>query len=248
MTALYRQDVFANNLANSATVGFKADFPSVLARQVARVEDGVRQLPSDSMLERLGGGAMLRPNRIDFSQGNLRDTGNDLDLAIIGDGFFVARDASDPSGDSLRLTRDGRMTRNGEGVLVLAGSGLPVLDQSNSPIVLPGGGKVGVSGDGTITQNGAVVGRLAVVDVEDRTELRKAGGALLAPSSEGLGRATLATGRVQQGMVEEAGVDPIRMLLAMTSAAREVDSNSSMIQQHDRLTERAISSLGRPPS
>jgi len=246
MTALYRQDVFANNLANSDTIGFKSDIPSTLARQSVRKEDGVPFLPSNALLERLGGGVLMNPNRVEFTQGNLRDTGNDLDLGVLGEGFFVVRDAADSSGDSLRLTRDGRMTRNKEGTLVMASTGMPVLDVQNRPIQLSAFGDITVGGDGTIRQDNQAIARLAFIDIPDRMQIRKQGHSLFLPNSDALAAALPAKGTIKQHVVEDASVDPVRALMAMTSAAREVDSNVSMMQQHDKMTERAISSLGRP--
>lgn len=246
MTAMYRQDVYANNLANAQTVGFKPDVPSSLARQDVRDEDNVPFLPSNDLLEKLGGGALLNPNRIDFTQGQLKTSDSDLDLAILGDGFFVVRSGADKGGDSLRLTRDGRLTRNNEGYLVQSATGMPVLDVQNRPIRVDAGTKLTIGGDGRLLQDGAEVASLAFVDVGDRSQIRKEGHSLFVPNSDALGGVKKASGRIQQHAVEEASVDPIRALLAMTSAAREVETNASMIQTHDRLTERAIASLGRP--
>src|SRR5881396_1878551 len=106
MTSLFAQDVYANNLANIDTPGFKADIPSIMPRQAVRQEDGLPFLPSNKLLERLGGGVLLNPNRVDFTQGSFKDTGNPLDLAISGDGFFVVRDETDKQTERVRLTRD----------------------------------------------------------------------------------------------------------------------------------------------
>lgn len=246
MTAMYRQDVFANNLANAQTVGFKPDIPSSLARQDVRDEDDVHFLPSNAMLERLGGGTLLNANRIDFTQGQLKTSDRDTDLAILGDGFLVVRSGADTTGDSLRLTRDGRLTRNDDGFLVQSATGMPVLDVQNRPIRLEPGTMLTIGGDGRVLQDGAEVATLAFIDVNDRSQIRKEGHSLFVPNADALGGLKPATGRIQQNAVEEASVDPIRTLLAMTSAASQVESNARMIQTHDRLTEQAISSLGRP--
>lgn len=105
---------------------------------------------------------------------------------------------------------------------------------------------VTVGSDGRLLEDGAEVATLAFIDVGDRTQIRKEGHSLFVPNADALGGIRRATGRIQQHAVEDASVDPIRTLLAMTSAARQVESNASMIQAHDRLTERAIASLGRP--
>lgn len=243
--ALYRQDVLANNLANMDTVGFKPEIATTIPRQAARDEDGLMSLPSNTMLERLGGGIMLHPNRLNMDQGGLRTTGRDLDVALQGEGFFAVKDTADPSADAVLLTRDGRLARNGKGQIVMATTGMPLLDAQNRPIEIAERGKVLIDGDGTVRQNGVAVGRLAVVDVPDRDALQRKGGSLFKPSPDQLKRKTAGAGQVNQGQVEESGVDEVKALMSVTSAARDVDANVALIQQHDRLLERAIQSLGR---
>ncbi|MDX2130484.1 MAG: flagellar hook basal-body protein [Planctomycetota bacterium] len=241
-TALYRQDVFANNLANMDTPGFKVDIPSTRPRDAVREEDGVWHLPSDRLLERLGAGAMLNPNRVSFAQGRLRTTGNALDLGIEGEGFFVVRDQS--AGDAQRLTRDGRMTRNAQGLLVLASSGQAVLGEDGSPIALPAG-TLTVGADGSLRVNGATFAKLKLVEIERTGELRKLGQGLFEVEPRELAAAKPAGGTVRQHAYEESGVDEVTTLLAMTSASREVETNTWMMREHDRMLDRAINGLGR---
>lgn len=245
MTAMYRQDVFASNLANMDTVGFKPDSPQQVFRLDVRREDGVANLPSNALLEKLGGGVLINPNRISFRQGALRSTGNALDVAIQGDGFLAVRDVADTGGDRLRFSRDGRLTLDRSGTLVMASNGMPVLDTQGQPIRLDPRATVAIDGDGSVRQGGELVARLQLVDFDDRSGLSKAGHGLFTASTDTLATRTPATGTVRQFHVEESAVDEVRALLQMTSAAREVDANVALIQQHDRLMERAIASLGR---
>jgi len=241
---MYRQDVYANNLANMDTPGFKVDLPSSYPRDAVRPEDGVWQLPSNSLLERLGGGALLNRNLVSFAQGSPRETGNPLDLAVRGNGFFVVRDQGGSDDAKVKLTRDGRFTLNSSGQLVMAGTGLPVLDVSQQPIVLKAGA-VKVSGDGKVTQGGAVVAQLALIDVPDTARLTKAGNSLFVAPNDALKGKTPATGTIRQGSIEESTVDEIKALLDVTSATRDVDWNTEMIRQHDRLLDKAINTFGR---
>jgi flagellar basal-body rod protein FlgF len=244
MTALYRQDVWANNLANLDTTAFKPDVPSAYPRPAVRQEDNVSWLPSNAMLERLGAGAMLNPNRISFAQGSLKTTGQSLDIAIQGEGFFIVKDRSTDA-QPLRLTRDGRLTRNNRGELVQAASGLPVVDTRNAVITLDPRGEVTIDGDGSIKQNGRVLAQLKLVDVPNKSELRKIGNGLFEASPATIASPRQASGSVRQGTIEDSGVDEVRALLAMTSAAREVDANVDMMKAHDRMSETAIARLGR---
>lgn len=244
LTSLYRMDVMANNLANLSTVGFKSDYPVLMQRDAVRFEDGV-SLPSDAMLERLGAGVLPAPNRTSFEQGTLSSTGNALDLAIDGEGFFLLLDERGGDGDRLRLTRDGRLTRNADGTLVSAANGRPVLDASNRQIVLEDPSPVVIGPNGSIRQNGNEVARLQVCTVPDRSRLAKVGQGMFRAPAESMSSLVPASGLVKQGMIEGSSVDPIRAMLGVTEAGRDVEANLGMIASHDKLTERAINGLGR---
>ncbi len=244
LTALHRQDVATNNLANINTVGFKPQLAMTRQRDPVRIEDGASGIPSDAMIERLGAGVHLMPSLTTFGQGTLRTTGNDLDIAIEGDGFLLVRDASDGSSDRVRLSRDGRLARNADGLLVQASSGLPVLDRSNREIEI-GQGPVEIDEDGVITQGGAKVAVLGLVDVENRRELKREGEGLYAAGASDLNSRTQATGRIRQRALESSAVDEIDALMDVTSAARDVSANLGMVQYQDRLLDRAINTLGR---
>ncbi len=244
-TALYRQNVLANNLANMDTAGFKPDSTFQITRRAAREEDGLGDLPSNDLLEQLGGGVLMGANRISFSQGSLRTTNNPLDVAIRGDGFFLVKDESDNSGDSLRLTRDGRFTRDNRQRLVLASSGLPVLDATGREIFIAGKGAVTIDGEGNILAGNRTIARLGVVEVPGREQLRKLGGGLFGAPAGVIDGRKPASGQVVQGAIEESAVNEIKTLLDLQAAAREVDTNIWLMQQHDRLMERAIVGIGR---
>ncbi|MBS0196318.1 MAG: flagellar hook basal-body protein [Planctomycetes bacterium] len=243
--SLYRQDVFANNLANMDTVGFKPDLPTARPRQAVREEDHLPDLPSDALLERLGGGTLLNPNLTNFAQGATRVTNNNYDLAIEGDGFFMLQSQSDANSQQVRVSRDGRFTRNAQGKLVSVSAGLPVLDESNRPISIPDGAPVSIGSDGTIRQSGNTIAKIRLVSFPNPQLLAKAGGGSFTAPVTALSARSAASGTIRQGAVEDSGVKEITTLMAITGAAREAESNSWLIQQHDRLSERAIAALGR---
>jgi flagellar basal-body rod protein FlgF len=244
LTAMYRMDVLANNLANIGTVGFKADSPVLRQRDAANIEDGLH-LPSNKMLERLGAGVMPVANRTSFEQGTLTTTENPLDLAIDGDGFFVLLDERAETSERLRLTRDGRFMRNGDGTLVAAASGRPVLDIANRPIVIEDASAILVGPDGTIRQNGVAVAQIQVASVPDRNRLGKVGHGMFRAPADALSALRPGAGTVKQGMVEGSSVDPIAAMMGVTNAGRDFEANIGMIAAQDRLMERAINGLGR---
>lgn len=243
-TAMYRLDVLTNNLANTETAGFKADIARVRQRASARVEDGLGSMSGNELLDRLGGGAHIMPSQIDFTQGAIKSSGNALDVAIEGDGFFAVQSTPDADGNRTRLTRDGRFMRNREGLLVNT-DGMLVLDESMSPIRLALGAPVKIDGDGTIRQGGTIVAQLAVIDVPDRSRLAKSeGGTLWAPAGD-LDAAKPAKGLVRQFHTEQSSVDPVKTLMRITDAQRSAESNLSTIQTADRLNDRLINSFAR---
>lgn len=245
LTSMYRQDVLANNLANVGTPGFKPDFVSTRQRDAARIEDGLSGLPSNRLLERLGAGALLAPNRTSFAQGVLEPTGNQLDAAIQGPGFFMVSAGSQTGGEKIRLTRDGRFALNAGGQLVMAAGGLPVLDENKVPIQVNGAaGPVRING-ADVEQNGAAVARIGLVDVPNTGGLQKAGGNLFRPTASQVASLQPAAGTMQSQSVERSGVDPIQAMLGIMSASSAVSSNTRMIQVQDDLMNRAINTLGR---
>jgi flagellar basal body rod protein FlgG len=245
VTAMHRQDVAANNLANIETVGFKMDGSGTIPRAAAREEDGLWNEPSNRLLERLGAGVLLAPTTTRFTQGAIQATGNTLDLAIKGDGFFAVatRGARDASSEVV-LTRDGRFTLNQRGELVTVDGGHAVLDAADRPIRLDPRLPVDIDAAGLITQGGQEAGRLSLTDVADRTRLRKRGGQFALEHAPA-GSRRPAAGAVIQSAVERSAADPIDAMMRIQNAASAAGAATRIAQIHDELMGRAINSLGR---
>lgn len=245
IAAMHRQDVAANNLANVTTTGFKIDLGATVPREAARVEDGLFNMPSNKLLERLGAGVLLAPTRTVFDQGPIETTGKPLDVAIRGDGFLAVGAESRTGAQTVRYTRDGRMTLDPRGRLVSVTDGSPVLDAQNNPIFLDPGQKITIDGEGAISQGGREVARLAFVDFADRAVLRKAGANRFEAGAQAPAAQAAATGTIVQEAVEGSAVDPIDAMMAVQSAASAVSASLRMMSMHDELTGRAIAQLGR---
>jgi flagellar basal body rod protein FlgG len=125
----------------------------------------------------------------------------------------------------------------------MAATGLPVLGAGGGPINLPPGSSPEVSADGTIRQDGQVIGRLALVDVPDRRTLKKVEGGLFDPGPGA--RPLAASGTIAAGYVESAAVDEIAAMMAVAGASRAVQTNLAMISYHDQMMEQAVRTLGR---
>lgn len=244
LTAMYRQDVAANNLANIETIGFKVDQTSTVARSAAREEDGLWDLPSNRLLERLGAGVLLGPNQTSHAQGPLQTTANPLDVAIRGDGFFMVA-TGQGGANPHRLTRDGRLTLDKGGRLVTAAGGKAVLDTTGSEITLNPKARITVHTNGAIEQNGGEVARLAVVDVADKSMLSKEGEGLFRAPASVISQRRPASGDVIQQSIERSNADPIRAMMQVTDATSAASGATRILTIHDELMSRAINTLGR---
>ena len=200
-------DSVASNLANAGTAGFRAQrdyFRDVLAGP--RVNDS--QL--DQTVNNYG---VLGGTMINLAQGAIQATGNPLDLAIQGQGFFAVQT---PHG--VRYTRDGRLMRSPSGLLV-TGDAQPVLDIKGRPIVLPAGRPV-VGADGTISVAGAIAGRIAVFQFSGAQDLQAEGVGLYRPVGQVKPR--LGTDfSIRQGALEGSNQDVIHGTMDLIFVQRQ---------------------------
>jgi flagellar basal body rod protein FlgG len=206
----FQLEVVSNNLANTATVGYKQDRPFFATFNKAL--QGSRHLPLSGPLN---DGVVFAETGIVMEQGTLKPTGRTLDYGLEGDGFFLVRT---PQG--VRATRDGRFQMGKDGSLV-AMDGSPVLGKNGQPITLdPKAGEISVGADGTLQQtksdNGnsapAVVGQLDIRDYEDAGKLPRVG-ALRYDVSGAKEKPSKAT--VNQGVLEQSAVDLPTMMVEM---------------------------------
>ncbi len=240
LAALYRQDVYTNNLANASTAGFKPVMPTTRQRDAATVEDDLGP-GSAAMLQRLGGGVHMAPNHVRHEQGSLVQSENPLDIAILGDGFLMVRSPS--AGGEPRLSRDGRLTLDRDGRLVRASDGLPVLDASGGEITLPRDRRLSIDETGAIFAGIEKVATLGLVDVPDRSRMQPEGSGLF--RVEAGVRREPASGTILQGLTEAAAVDEFDAMMKVAESSRAFGSNLTMIGYHDRAMEQAINTLGR---
>lgn len=215
-----RLENVSNNVSNISTPGYK--------RQVS-FEDvmGGR--------EAAAAGIPLR-HRADFSQGQMSRTGNPLDLAISGTGFFRLR-----AGDDILYSRQGQfsvaadgtvVTRQGH-VLQQAGGGDLVLERS----------AVEILEDGTVLDGSRPVARIGVYSAADPAALRPLGGSMFAGSEEAMEEAPAAA--VRQGMVEASNVVLGDEMVTMMTTVRQAEGGARLVQIYDDLLGRAITTFGQ---
>ena len=246
LTNLYRQDVFANNLANSQTTGYKPDVPTIQPRPPESIEDGFGFELGNGLLDRLGGGVFAGRQYINFALGQFTKTDGALDIALENPNQFFAVAVMDPDTQQRQvyLTRDGRFATNSTGLLVTAIGGHPVLDADDQPIQ-GGAGPAKLDTAGRLIQNGEAVGRIQVAEVAQTDALRKHGRNLLRIDGLNGLRRVVKNPSVITGHLESSGSDPIRELMKMISATKAVTSNGNLIRYHDSMIDRAVNVLGR---
>ncbi len=245
MVNMYRIDVIGNNLANANTTAFKPDVTTIRWREPERIEGHVGNVPSKTMLERLGGGVQLAPNSILFKDGDLEETSNPLDVALQGEGFFEFATGRGEGYERMRFSRDGRFTISGDGYLVHAASGMRVLDEGDNPIRLDATGDVKIHPDGTVEQAAQRVAKLAIVMPPDIKQLRKAGGNMFLLDNVSQESLLPAHASVKSGWLEGSAVDSMSMMMELSSANGAITANARMIQMNDALMNSAINRLGR---
>lgn len=233
----YRQDVIANNLANVDTVSYKRDLPAFSERLVeAQRRLGATRHP---VLDAQTGGVWSAPTATDWQPGSAEVTGNLLDAAIDGRGFFAVQAA-----DGVRYTRDGRFTIDAAGRLVTAGEGLPVLNAQGSPIELGEDARdVRLGADGSVIVNNQPIAQLQVVDF-DEASLRKVGRNLVA--ADAMPQPITASLRI--GSIEKSNVDPMMEMVSMIEASRAYQLNAQMVSLQDTTLGRLVNEVSKPVS
>jgi flagellar basal-body rod protein FlgF len=239
LTSAHRQDVIANNLANVETVGFKRDLALFQERRTQAQMMGLDpSTHSHEMLEGLGGGLTYAPTFVDFSQGELEATGNPLDVAIQGKGFFAVREQG-----KTMLTRDGRFMVDRQGYLVRANGGQRVLDAREQPIQLDPAASASIRPDGSINQHGRVVGQLGTFEVADTRKLVKHAGLLMTyPNAKQIRPANAA---LRSEYVERSNADPMTELTQLMETQRQLEANANLIRYQDQTLGRLVNDVGR---
>jgi flagellar basal-body rod protein FlgF len=229
-----RLEVIANNLANVDTPGFKQDVPTFQARFAEAIQQG-QAAAGDGSIDDVGGGVKIIDVETDHSGGQLKRTGNDLDLAINGKGFFHIR------GDDGQqcLTRAGNFALDTQGRLVTQNGHRPVLDQTGNEIVVAPELPWSISPDGFISQAGGLYA-LGMSQPESLDELIKVGNNLFEPLGA-VQPLSLAERNIRQGYLEMSGANPVRQMMAMIETTRAFEANTRMIQNQDTMLGSLIS-------
>ena len=228
--ALQRQmDVVANNVANINTTGFKAE--QILFEEYAMPVARDRTFPTmDQPLSYVQDWATIH----DLSAGTVLQTGNELDAAINGDGFFAVQT---PAGE--RWTRAGSFQISNDGTLV---------DMSGNPVLGTGGPiqfgleetGITIGADGSISSSEGAKGQLRIVEFANAQQLKREGANLFSGGTP----AANADSRVMQGFVERSNVSGVSEMAELIRVTRAYESVASLTSRQDELRRTAIQRLG----
>jgi flagellar basal-body rod protein FlgF len=216
LSEMVRQDQISNDLANAATPGYKAD----RASQRSFGQLLLANTRSGQAVGGLGQGPRIERQVTNLAPEPLRDTGEPLDLAIAGDGFFAVR-----TPDGVRYTRNGAFSAAADGTLT---------DQLGNRVLGPDNQPVRVNADGTVD-----IARVGLFNVP---EARKAGDAYFSGTPQGR-----ATGEVRSGALEASGVDAARTMVDMIASLRAFEAGQRVITTIDTTLGQAASQVGNLP-
>ncbi|MEP6571523.1 MAG: flagellar hook basal-body protein [Gemmatimonadota bacterium] len=212
------QELTANNLANSDTDGFKADYMSAM-------------LPSSDAFP-------VPVQKVDLNQGSLNATGRELDVALEGPGFMVLQT---PAGE--RLSRGGSLMLDGanqlsdrHGNLVLGNKG---------PIAIPiQHGKIEIQADGGVVVDGTQVGQLRMETVADQNTLLKEGAGRFITSTPTI-PVTTATTTLHQGQVEQSNQDSLKGMVDLVTIQRAYAANVDALKAMDSVLGNVVNEVGK---
>lgn len=246
MTQAAKQDVISNNLANTNTVGFKADdlysksFDDVYIQNYSKMENG---MPVRTILGRLNFGQKTDETATDFTGGNIQDTNSNTDFAIEGRGFFTVY--RDGAGGKNYYTRNGHFHVNSNGFLLTdAGDyvmGTNLSTGADERINFGAAKKVTCDSSGNISLDGRPAYKLDTVDFADYNTLKKIGDNLF----DGQNPIRNAQISVKNKALEGSNVNLLKAFTDMMTTMRQFESDQKVVQAIDGTVNKAVNEVGK---
>jgi flagellar basal-body rod protein FlgG len=219
--------VAASNVSNAQSTGYRrqlqvrhADFATIAQTHALGSAEG--RLPQTQMA-------------VDTRPGTLKRTGEPLDVAIQGDGYFVVDTAA-----GAQLTRRGDFHVNDAGVLS-AYTGDPVLGTSGV-LKIPSG-TVQIAADGTVRAGTATVGQLRIVELGADSQLSEGSNGLF--EVRGMQPSESAGAQLHQGFLETSNVQPVQEMMRMLETVRHFETGQRYMRAYDEMLDKAINDLGQ---
>ncbi|MEO0411766.1 MAG: flagellar basal-body rod protein FlgF [Pseudomonadota bacterium] len=225
-------DLIANNIANMNTTAFR--------REQVMFQDYVVELDrldTDDMKDV----AFVQDYGVarDFRQGKMEPTGNPLDLAISGRGFF---EVEDPEDGEVNYTRNGSLKISDEGFLA-TNSGQVVRSEGGGRIEIPADAKlIEIAADGTVSTSQGVAGRIKLVNFENEQLLKKVGDTLFSSEEPPIDPIDA---KIVSGMIEGSNVQPLVEMTNMMKVMRSYQSVNNLTEKFEEMRTNSMRSLGR---
>ena len=217
--------VIANNIANVSTPGFRGE-NAMFHEQLARISQG-------NSVSYVADGGVVRDTR----PGALSRTGNPLDTAIDGTGFYTVDTPDGP-----RYTRNGRFQLDPNRQLVTS-QGYPVLSDAGQPIVVPLTTRtIDIAPSGTVGTENGPVGKIGLSQFSSPQTMTVAADGLYVTDDQPTADTT---SKVQQGTVEDSNVQPIVEITKLMGLQRAYESAQQIIEGEDNRIRNAIDKLSR---
>ncbi len=256
-------ETIANNVANANSVGFKKD-QTAFKEQLTALSKGIDDIdlprkewkPADFYRSYGAEDGFVEVNGTytDFEQGQLKPTGNPLDLAISGNGFFEISTAN-----GLRYTRRGVLSINNEGLLVDE-QGHPLLSKINTSDVTNqdakqpspeertikiSGRNIEINNNGEVYNDKKKVADLSVVEFNDIQALKKEGGLLFINPDTANIKQSNPTSTIHQGFLEGSNVNAISEMAELIKAHRHFENIQKAIKSYDQITGRGVNEISK---
>lgn len=239
-----RLDIISNNLANSATVGYKEEnvtsrsFKDMMA---IKIRDGSNAY-IDEPIGIINPGVKIGETYMDWGQGSLRETGNTYDLAIQGDGFFTMRVTDSNGNSSIKYTRCGTFKCTSDGYIVDA-EGNHLQGKSGDLQVPVDAQEIAIKNDGSVFADGVLIDTVMLTDFEDYNYLELYGDNMF----NAVDGATIidATGTLEQGYTEQSNVNVISEMVSMITITRAYEAGQKMIRTQDSLLDASVNQIGK---
>lgn len=244
-----RLEVVSNNLANASTVGFKRDssitqsFDDFLVVRLNDRDPIRKQGPQAPNVGTLSFGSLVAFTATRLTTGNMRMTGNPLDVAIAGDGFFTVET---PRG--VRYTRNGNFQQAADGTLVTQ-EGHPVM--VNGQAVRGEPGTLSITRDGVVKAGDQEIGPLTMATSASLGAIRKEGDGFWVPVEAGEPTALVtpfeATGlyEFRVGYLESSNVESVTEMVEMMTTMRSYEANQKAVQAQDETLQKLVTEVGR---
>lgn len=239
-----RLDIISNNIANSATVGFKKEgvtnqsFDDVLTLKIRDASVAYQ----DRAIGDMSLGVKIGEVYTDYGQGSLRETSNTYDLAVEGKGFFAVNVVDENGVESTKYTRDGSFKRTADGYIVDTDGNHLKSENGNLQIPLDSA-NVRIDTDGSVFADNVYIDRIKTTDFEDYSYLKKFGDNMY----EAVDGATEmdGTGIIHQGFTEQSNINVVSEMVQMISITRAYEANQKVIQTVDGMLDNAVNSVGK---